>query len=61
MDKKERKETRQTKDTLDMSLFKWRIEADGLELLVQGFKEKKVLGRKCHKCGTVYEIGRAHV
>lgn len=57
MDKKEKKETRQTKDSLDMSLFKWRIEADGLELLVQGFKEKKVLGRKCRKCGTVYAPG----
>ena len=56
-EKKVRKETRQVKDTLDMGLFKWRIEADGLELLVQGFKEKKVLGRKCHKCGTVYVPG----
>lgn len=55
--KKPLKETRQVSDTLDMSSLKWRIEADGLELLVQGFKEKKILGRKCHKCGTVYVPG----
>lgn len=60
MDKKVKKETRVVNDTLDMSILKWRLEADGLELLVQGFKEKKVLGRKCHKCGTVYVPGCAY-
>ncbi|MCX5867042.1 MAG: hypothetical protein NT009_06090 [Proteobacteria bacterium] len=57
---KEKKETRQVSDILDMSLLKWRIEADGLELLVQGFKEKKILGRKCHKCGMVYVPGPSY-
>ena len=54
---KDKKETRVINSTLDMNLLKWRIEADGLALLIQGYKDKKVLGRKCHQCGTVYVPG----
>jgi len=54
----EPKETRVVKDTWDLSTYKWRLETDGLKLLVDGFKNKKVLGRKCHKCGTVYVPGQ---
>jgi uncharacterized OB-fold protein len=54
---KDKKETRVINSTLDMNLLKWRIEADGLALLTQGYKDKKVLGRKCHQCGTVYVPG----
>lgn len=54
---KERRETRIVQDTLDMNLLKWRVEVDGLDLMVKGLKEKKLLGRKCHQCGTVYLPG----
>lgn len=51
------KETRIVNDTLDMNLLRWRVEADGLELLVKGLKDKKLLGRRCEQCGTVYIPG----
>jgi hypothetical protein len=51
-------ETRIVKDSWDLSTYQWRVETDGLKLLVDGFKEKKVLGRKCHKCGTIYIPGQ---
>jgi len=51
------KETRVVNDTLDMNLLRWRVEADGLELLVNGLKDKKLLGRRCGQCGTVYLPG----
>ena len=52
------KETRVVKDSWDLTTYKWRLETDGLKLMVDGFKDKKVLGRKCHKCGTVYLPGQ---
>ncbi len=53
----ELKETKEIYFYWDLSAMKWKIEADGLVLLMEGFKEKKVLGRQCHKCGTVYVPG----
>jgi len=51
------KETRTVSDAWDLSLYKWKVEAEGLKLLVDGFRDKKVLGRKCGKCRTVYIPG----
>ena len=52
------KETRVVKDTWDLSIYKWHVETDGLKLLVDGLKDRKVLGRKCHRCHTVYLPGQ---
>ena len=48
------KETRVVNDNWDLTLYKWKVEADGLALFVKGLRDRKVLGRKCHQCGTVY-------
>ena len=53
----ERKETRQVTDFWDLGLYRWKVEADGLKLLVDGLKDKKILGRKCGACGMVYVPG----
>jgi uncharacterized OB-fold protein len=53
----EGKETREVSDTWDLSLYKWKIEIDGQRLLLEGLKDKKILGRKCNQCGTVYVPG----
>ncbi len=54
---KETEETRIVNDTWDMGLYKWKVEADGLKLLTDGLKDKKILGKKCGKCGMVYVPG----
>src|SRR5574341_460618 len=41
----------------DLSVYKWKVESDGLALFVKGLKDKKILGRKCLTCGTVYVPG----
>lgn len=46
--------TRISRSSWGLSALEWKIEAWGLKLLVEGFKEKKVLGSMCHKCGTTY-------
>ena len=51
------KETRIVNDVWDLTQYKWKVEVNGLKLLVKGLKDKKVLGRKCHLCGTVYVPG----
>lgn len=50
-------ETRVHLSTWDLASYSFKIESDALKLLVQGFKEKKILGRKCSTCGTVYVPG----
>ena len=50
-------ETRVVKDTWDLTLYKWHLETDGLKLMTDGFKDRKVFGRKCPQCGTVYLPG----
>jgi len=50
-------ETRIIESNWDISTYKFKIEADALNLLMKGFKEKKILGRKCQSCGTVYVPG----
>jgi len=52
-----RDETRVVNDFWDLSAYSWTIEADGLKLLTDGLKERKILGRKCPRCGTVYVPG----
>ncbi|HDH96099.1 MAG TPA: Zn-ribbon domain-containing OB-fold protein [Proteobacteria bacterium] len=51
-------ETRIVKDYWDLSAYSWTIEAEGLKLLTEGLKERKILGRRCHKCKTVYVPGQ---
>ncbi len=53
----EREQTKVFKSNWDLPLYSWRIEADALNLFIKGLKEKKILGRKCSKCGTVYVPG----
>ena len=53
----ERKETRIVNDSWDLGLYKWKVEADGLKLLADGLKGKKILGKTCGSCGTVYVPG----
>ena len=50
-------ETKIVTSSWDLSAYKWKVEAEGLRLLIKGTKDKKILGRKCHKCGTVYIPG----
>jgi len=50
-------ETRVQSSTWDLTTYKFKIESDALKLFVQGLKEKKILGRKCTSCGTVYVPG----
>ena len=54
----EKVETRVVKDNWDLTNYTWRVETDGLKLLVDGFKDKKVFGRRCHLCNTVYLPGQ---
>ncbi len=44
----------------DLTTYNWKIEADALNLFVKGLKDKKILGRKCPKCGTVYVPGTSY-
>lgn len=53
----EKKETRVVKDYWDLSVYSWTVEADGLKLFTDGLKERKILGRRCPKCKTVYVPG----
>ncbi len=50
----EGKETRTVSSSWDLTNYSWKVEVDGLKILMEGLKEKKVLGRKCGSCGTVY-------
>ena len=54
------KETRTIECPWDLTTYKWKIEADALNLFVKGLKDRKILGRKCHKCGTVYVPGTSY-
>ena len=51
------KETRQVRGTWDLTAYQWKIESGGFDLLLKGYKDKKILGVKCHKCATVYVPG----
>jgi len=51
------KETRVVNDVWDLTTYSWRVEADGMKLLVDGLKEGKILGRKGESCNTGYVPG----
>jgi uncharacterized OB-fold protein len=53
----EEKATREVSDTWDLSLYRWKVEVDGQKLFLEGLKDKRILGRECDKCGTVYVPG----
>ena len=50
-------ETRIVHGTWDISTFKFRIEGVGLRRMLEGMKDGKLVGTKCHKCGMVYLPG----
>lgn len=50
-------ETKVVTGTWDLSTFKFNIEGRGLQLMLQKMKDRKLVGFKCHKCGTVYLPG----
>jgi hypothetical protein len=54
---KEINETKVIESPWDLTTYQWKIESDALSLFVKGLKDKKILGRKCPKCGTVYVPG----
>lgn len=47
-------ETRQVQSTWDLSTFRFRIEGEGIKRMLKEMKEAKLLGNRCHQCGTVY-------
>lgn len=47
-------ETRIVNATWDVSTFKFRIEGSGIKRMLEGMKEAKLIGSRCHQCGTVY-------
>jgi uncharacterized OB-fold protein len=53
----EMKETRVVTGQWELSGFDFRIEADGMKLMMSGMKDGKFTGIKCHQCGTVYLPG----
>ncbi|MCL4558280.1 MAG: Zn-ribbon domain-containing OB-fold protein [Deltaproteobacteria bacterium] len=53
-------ETRTMECPWDLTTYSWKIEADALNLFVKGLKDKKILGRKCPRCGTVYVPGTSY-
>ncbi len=53
-------ETRIMESPWDLTTYSWKVEADALNLFVKGLKDKKILGRKCTKCGTVYVPGTSY-
>jgi hypothetical protein len=53
----EMEETRIVTGQWELSGFDFRIEADGMKLMMSGMKDGKFTGIKCHQCGTVYLPG----
>jgi uncharacterized OB-fold protein len=47
-------ETREVQGKWELSTFKFRIEGDGFQLMLNSMKDAKLKGLKCHECGTVY-------
>ncbi len=47
-------ETRTVSAQWELSTYKFRIEGGGLQLMLEGMKEGKFRGVRCHKCGFVY-------
>lgn len=50
-------ETRRVKGMWNLVTYKWKFDGGGIELLKEGLKNRKILGVKCHQCGTVYVPG----
>jgi uncharacterized protein len=53
-------ETSVVQGTWDLTAYQWKTNAFGMRLLTQGYKDRKVLGVKCHQCGTVYVPAAAY-
>jgi len=47
-------ETREVQGAWELSTFKFRIEGDGFQLMLNSMKDAKLKGLKCQECGTVY-------
>ncbi|MDY6796004.1 MAG: OB-fold domain-containing protein [Actinomycetota bacterium] len=50
-------ETKVVTGAWELSTFKFRVEGEGLRLMLENMKDKKLVGTKCSKCGTVYIPG----
>ncbi len=50
-------ETRQVQATWDVTTYNYKVDGRGIKLLADGMKDKKILGIRCHNCGTVYVPG----
>jgi uncharacterized OB-fold protein len=47
-------ETRIVQGKWELSTFKFRLEGDGIQLMLDSMKDAKLKGLKCHECGTIY-------
>ncbi len=50
-------ETRIVTGAWELSTFRFNIEGRGLQLMLENTKERKLVGIKCGRCGTVYMPG----
>jgi hypothetical protein len=50
-------ETRVVNASWELSTYKFRIEGRGLRLMLDGMKQGRFKGIRCHKCGMVYLPG----
>ncbi len=50
-------ETRLVQATWDLSQYKFKIQGDGMKVLLEGLKAGEFHGIKCPECGTVYIPG----
>jgi hypothetical protein len=50
-------ETKVVQGSWELSTFHFNIEARGINLMLEGFKDKKLVGIRCHQCGMVYLPG----
>ena len=50
-------ETKVVNGAWELSTFKFRVEGRGLRIMLENMKDKKLVGLKCSRCGTVYMPG----
>ena len=50
-------ETKVVTGAWELSTFNFNIEGRGLQLMLKHMKDRKLVGIKCHQCGTVYLPG----
>ncbi len=50
-------ETKVVTGAWELSTYKFNVEGRGLQLMLKHMKDRKLMGIKCHQCGTVYLPG----